>query len=294
LIRRGQSQFVVFGETQDPLGRIPLGVEGSHEGMRARIAGMKPGSLAELTLRLPVQIIDPEVHRLIEEGPGRRRQFLDWGVFHVEQDFIGYWQRYNQVLRQRNAALKTGDIRVVAAFDAELISFGERVSQARNRYVDKLLPEAQRLVRELLDLELGLSYRAGWSKELGLEAALKQSLAHDQALKATQVGPHRADLAIRLDGIAVRDRVSRGQQKLLASALLMAQLRLFPEGSPVQPTLLLDDPAAELDQGRLERLIHAVSGENMQLIVTTLDADFAAFGRPGKRYRIEKGEVSLG
>ena len=78
---------------------MPLGVEGSSGGMRAKIDGDEPGSLAELALVLPVQIIDPEVHRLIEEGPSRRRRFLDWGVFHVEPNFVGHWQRYQQALQ---------------------------------------------------------------------------------------------------------------------------------------------------------------------------------------------------
>ena len=66
--------------------------------MRARIGGERVASLAELAAVLPVQIIDPEVHRLIEEGPSRRRRFLDWGVFHVEPYSSEHWQRYQQAL----------------------------------------------------------------------------------------------------------------------------------------------------------------------------------------------------
>jgi DNA replication and repair protein RecF len=94
-----------------------------------------------------------------------------------------------------------------------------------------------------------------------------------------------------LNGTAAKDRVSRGQQKLLAASLLIAQLKLFPEGAPVQPSLLLDDPAAELDDQRLEGLIREVASHSVQLIVTTLHREFAAFGSPGRRYRIEEGRV---
>ena len=111
---------------------------------------------------------------------------------------------------------------------------------------------------------------------------------------ATQVGPHRAELGIRLDGMPVKDRISRGQQKLLAAALLVAQIKLFPEGSPVQPTLLLDDPAAELDDERLASLIREVSSQSVQLIVTTLHGEFPAFGEPGRRYTMNRGQVSSG
>src|SRR5208283_5507890 len=105
LIRTGCERLIVVGEVEIP-GRVMLGIEGSKAGMRAKIGGDRASSLAELATAFPVQIIDPEVHRLIEEGPSRRRRFLDWGVFHVEHGFVDQWQSYHQVLRQRNAALR--------------------------------------------------------------------------------------------------------------------------------------------------------------------------------------------
>jgi DNA replication and repair protein RecF len=295
LIRRGAERFVVFGEVDTAHRRVPLGVEGSAAGMRAQIDGDKPSSLAELALQLPVQIIDPEVHHLIEEGPSRRRRFLDWGVFHVEQSFVGHWQRYQQVLKQRNAALKAHQPRsVVSVWDSDLVRSGELLSAARARYVTTLSPRAEAIGRNLLGMELSLSYRSGWPKDQAMVEALQQSWNHDQETGATQIGPHRAELAIRLDGTAVKDRISRGQQKLLAAALLTAQIKLFPEGSPVQPSLLLDDPAAELDDERLAGLIREVSSQSVQLIVTTLHGEFSAFGEPGRRFKINGGQVSPG
>jgi DNA replication and repair protein RecF len=292
LIRHGTSQFVVFGEVEAADRVIPLGVEGATSGVRARIAGAKAGSLAELALLFPVQIIDPEVHRLIEEGPSRRRQFLDWGVFHVDHSFLGHWQRFRHAVKQRNAALKSRQPRaVVSAWDHDLINYGQRVSAARAEYVGLLAPHAEAIGRNLLGLDLSLSYRSGWLRDLSLSEALRQSWSHDQESGATQVGPHRAELGIRLDGAPVKDRVSRGQQKLLAATLLMAQLKLFPDGA-VQPSLLLDDPAAELDDERLAGLISEVSAHAVQLIVTTLHGEFPAFGQPGRRFSVAAGRVA--
>jgi DNA replication and repair protein RecF len=292
LIRLGAERFVVFGETESEGRRVPLGVEGSVAGVRAKIAGERPSSLAELAVALPVQIIDPEVHRLIEEGPSRRRRFLDWGVFHVEQSFVSDWQRYQLVLRQRNAALKSRQPRaMVSVWDAELIQYGERLTAARRRYVDLLSIAAEPIGQHLLGLPLALGYRAGWAKDKTFAEAVEQSWAHDFDFGATQVGPHRAELSIRLDGAPVKDRISRGQQKLLAASLLVAQVKLFPEGG-VRPTLLLDDPAAELDSEHLAGLIGEVSQQAAQLVVTTLHPEFAAFGTPGRRFSIEQGVVT--
>jgi DNA replication and repair protein RecF len=150
------------------------------------------------------------------------------------------------------------------------------------------------IARNLLGMDLALSYRNGWAKDHSMPEALAESWIHDQEAGATQIGPHRAELAIRLNGASVKDRISRGQQKLLAAALLIAQIKLFPEGASVQPSLLLDDPAAELDDERLAGLIREVSGQAVQLIVTTLHGEFGAFGEPGKRFRISNGQIALG
>src|SRR6202795_40651 len=180
LIRRGADRFIVFGEVDAVAGRVALGVEGSASGVRARIAGTNPPTLAELALHLPVQIIDPEVHRLIEEGPSRRRRYLDWGVFHVEQAFVGSWQRYQQVLKQRNAALKAHQPRaIVAVWDSDLVRSGELLSDARARYVTALSPRAEAIGRNLLGMELALSYRSGWPKDQRMAEAVQQSWNHD-------------------------------------------------------------------------------------------------------------------
>lgn len=292
LIRRGRERFVVFGEVDAFERRVTLGIEGSASGVRARLGGAKVSSLAELATLFPVQIIDPEIHRLIEEGPSLRRRFLDWGVFHVEPQFVADWQRYQQALKQRNAALRSRQPRAVtAAWDLDLVRYGVLMSEARTRYVALLAEQARVITRNLLGMELALTYRPGWARDVDFSEALQRNWTHDQDTGVTQVGPHRAELNIRLDEMGVKDRISRGQQKLLAAALLMAQVKLFPRESPVQPSLLLDDPAAELDSERLTMLIQEVSSQSVQLIVTTLHEEFSEFGAPGLRYRIAGGAV---
>ncbi len=292
LIRAGAERLIIIGEVDIPGRRVSLGIEGSSDGMRARLAGEKAGSLAELAAVFPVQIIDPEVHRLIEEGPSRRRRFLDWGVFHVEPGFVVHWQKYHHVLKQRNAALRARQPRaIVSAWDGDLQRYGELLTEARHRYVSQLEVHAKALGERLLAMELTLSYRTGWGSHAGLREALERSWTADQETGATQVGPQRADLVIRLDGSAVKDRISRGQQKLLAVVLLISQLKLFPDDSTLRPTLLLDDPAAELDGERLEGLITEVRGQSLQLVVSTLHAEFPAFGEPGRRFRLDRGVV---
>ena len=262
------------------LARALLVTGGSFEALRTRFP-VRPGMV------LPVQIIDPEIHQLIEDGPGRRRRFIDWGVFHVEPDFLGHWQRFHLALRQRNAALKGRQPKsLVSIWDADLIRHGNSVGMARERYVARLAVEVANLGQRLLGHAPALAYRSGWSRDLDLGAALQASWPLDQERGVTQAGPHRAELALSMGGAAVREHVSRGQQKLLAATLLLAQLRLFPPSATVKPTLLLDDPAAELDDQRLMGLIQEVTQLDIQLVATTLQAQLPGLGLPGRRYEL--------
>ena len=297
LIRTGAERLRVVGEADAGGRRTTLGVEGSAQGIRARIGGQRVDSLADLAVALPVQIIDPEVHRLIEEGPGRRRRFLDWGVFHVEPNYVRHWQRYHHVLRQRNAALRAGQSRaLISVWDRDLSEAASLLTEARSRYVEMLAPRAREAAWRLLRMELGLSYRPGWLRELDFQAALERSWRQDQEAKSTQVGPQRAELQIKLDGERARDRISRGQQKLLAAVLLLSQIGLLNSeaGSRPGPVLLLDDPAAELDPDRLSAFIQEIRAQPVQLVVTTLRGESTAFdalGPPGRHYRLESGRV---
>src|SRR6187397_759368 len=123
LIRYGQPRLTVFGRTDDSPPRsagIEIAADG---GTRARINGENASSLLELSGVLPVQAIDPEIHKLIEQGPERRRRWLDWLVFHVEPSFGPQWARYQRALKQRNAALKAG-VENVGAWDPVLLDAG--------------------------------------------------------------------------------------------------------------------------------------------------------------------------
>ena len=265
-----------------------MGVEGSAEGLRARVGGERVASLAELAWVLPVQIIDPEIHRLIEEGPNRRRRFLDWGVFHVEQPFVAALAAISAGAAPAKCGTEgaAGPRAWSMAWDAELVRYGELITEARRRYVAQLAPVAAGLARQLLGLELVLAYRRGLVSGRPICARpWTRASARTRSSGSTQVGPHRADLAIRLEGMRVRDRVSRGQQKLLAAVLLLRRSSCFPRTRAARPTLLLDDPAAELDGEHLRMLLDEVRAQPVQLIVTTLQAgsaELAGFGTPAK------------
>ena len=107
-------------------------------------------------------------------------------------------------------------------------------------------------------------------------------------------GPHRADASLRVRGKAAREVLSRGQQKLAAVALSLCQLEYLKREHGLLPTLLLDDPSAELDQDRLGRFIARVQGLETQILVTALERDTRLFGTPDRVFHVEQGRVEGG
>lgn len=295
LIRTGAQRFSLLARTLQNGVSQPLGMRLGPDGIEARYAGRPVTGLAELATRLPVQAIDPEVHRLVDGGPQERRRYLDWGVFHVEPTFVDHWRRYQRALRQRNAALKAGQApTLIRAWDSELIEAGEAVVQYRQRYVTGLRISVREVGQRLLGAEVDLGINQGWSGERSLAEALEHSFARDRARGLTHAGPHRADLSVRVSGQVARDRVSRGQQKLLAAAMLLGQLEHDAKHGSGVAALLVDDPAAELDATHLERLLSEILGLPAQLFITSLDPTNPVLGKlpEGRRFHVEHGVVS--
>src|SRR5499427_3770900 len=149
LILRGQAHMRVIGQVERKVGDVVrLGFEVSRSGSTARIAGRPADTLAELSQAFSVQVIEPGVHRLVEEGGYRRRRWLDWAVFHVEPQFVETWVRYTRALRQRNAALKT-QAATVSVWDTDLARLGEAITESRQALIERLQPYWQAAVGTL-------------------------------------------------------------------------------------------------------------------------------------------------
>ena len=292
LVRQGARAFVVVGKVADGADRVTVGVRGARGGTEVRVAGRAAQSVAELAEYFPPQVIDPEIHKLLEEGPGRRRRFLDWGVFHVEPLFLQTWQRYHRALRQRNAALKQGlGEAATSVWIRELAESGELLAGQRAAYVKRLEGPVGTLAERFLGMRASLVYHRGWQEAVSLEEAIARDGERDRRLGATQHGPHRGDVVVKMGGQLAKDRVSRGQQKLLAAALTLAQVIVQEESRPGRSALLLDDPAAELDLENLGRLLECVRELPVQLFVTSLRGEVPGLPKTGRRFHVERGRI---
>ena len=254
----------------------PIGIERNSRELIARVNRQPVHSLAELATWVPVLLLNPDSHRLLEDGPQQRRRFIDWGLFHQEPQFLSHWRRYRTALQHRNAALRSrSDPRNMSIWEQELVVAALAIDRLRQSFCQALEATLQPLFREILDEKnsLQLEYRRGWSQERDLLDLLQQERAQDQLNGHTRAGPHRADFVIRLSGRPFSEQLSRGQQKLLVIALVLAQVKLYQQHKGESCLLLCDDLPAELDQTNRNKVMSCLADQNLQLFITAIDSD---------------------
>ena len=292
VVQHGKDRFTVSGVATSGGLEHRLGVQNGPEGLEIRVDGERGAVVAELAERLPLQIVDPDVHELVAGGPERRRRYLDWLLFHVERGYLAQWRRFRRVLKQRNAALKLGDTEQLDTWDREFAEAGEAVSLARAAILERSLAALEDTAGRLLNASIGFEYRQGWPEEAGLLAALQAQRSRDLVTGTSQYGPHRAELKLRCDDRLAKKLVSRGQQKLLACALVLGATEVVQTATDQTLLLLLDDPAAELDRDALQRLLGAVKLLKCQVIATALEAAEPLLDADARLFHVEQGQLT--
>ena len=297
VIRLQQDELTVTGRVRDGPGLepIPLGVRLGRRKREIALAGARLQTSAELIRAFPVLLIQPASSGLLEGAPKARRQFLDWGTFHLDGGFLDNWRGYARALSQRNALLRSGTGRGIDIWNHELSRYGTIVNYARACYVERLRPYFHAAAGHFLgEGPFDLHTTAGWDTEKPLQESLRAELAQDLRDGYTHSGPHKGDFQVQAAGRSAKNYLSRGQMKLLVFALLLAQAQLLEESLGARGCVLIDDLASELDSGNRGKLLEFLTLRQAQFFITATDprllepaglAETAVF-------QVEKGRVT--
>jgi len=298
VIRHGAQSLRVVARIEDSERESVLGVERTLGAPpEIRLDGTKVDGFAKLAERVPAQVIYPQSNELIIGGPAYRRRFVDWGVFHVEHEFMDCWREYQRALSQRNAALRGAGVAAeLQPWDRILERTGERLAQYREDYVQRLAPHVTAFANRLfVNDTVELQMIRGWAAEMPLHEALSRSFERDRRAASTSAGPHRAELRIRYAGHDARVSASRGQQKLLVYALKLAQVEHLWRARQRGTMLLLDDLPSELDWQSRSRVFAGLRQITGQIFVTAIERaqlDPLLDGQAAKVFHVEQGTVS--
>ncbi len=300
LISRGEQDCVVFGAIVGEQGqKAALGVKRGRDGSREiRLNGEKVQRASILARSLPSVVLGPNTVELLVGPPLNRRQFLNWGLFHVEPSFGELWEQMNRCLRQRNELLRKPRLQPgeLDGWNDQFITLSLEIDRQREDYFGHLSREFLSIVDELAGLaDISCTYYRGWDETEGLAGQLARQLSSDQQRGFTQSGPHRADLRMRIGKQSVAASGSRGELKILAWSLLLAQGRVFGQTTKGSPVYLIDDLAAELDQKHRAGVCGLLVDTGAQILATGIErSQFVDNWRDAevRLFHVEHGQFS--
>ncbi len=275
-----------------------------------------------LTKHLPVLLIDPSGMDILEDGSANRRQLLDFLCFHCTGEFHGVWLNYQRLLKQRNALLKTAQsypkntqayhslVSQIKAWDNSMSQYASQLHALRQAVFDEWQVVFDDSVASLLPSyggQIGLGYQAGFDTDHALKDLLGERLEQDIELGYTRIGNHRADLTIGIkttldNGKTHKEQavnvLSRGEKKLLITALKLSGLPQICRHAPSTPMVLIDDIDSELDDKTNQLLLQTLLNLPCQLFISSLNdalpkmiKNNLANDKTIKAYRIQAGQV---
>lgn len=300
LIERGYEQLTIRATVVDAVqGSRSIAMSRDASGRtELKINRLPERRLSEAARLIPLQIMLPNVADLVFSGPGVRRQWLDWGTFHVKPDYLRVLREYLRLLKQRNAALKTENVSSseFQAWTMQLVQAADRVDAYRKDHIDALRPEFRAVLTRLApELDVELLYQRGWPAGEDLDKVLGEWASREVKLGATQMGPHRADVDLRVGGARAAGLLSRGQAKAVASAMMVSQARLLADGLNRTSVFLIDDVGAELDEVHNARFFQLLDDMDSQILATStrLPGSGSCFARDRMAvFHVEHGRVN--
>ena len=268
---------------------------------------------------------------LVRGGPEGRRNWLDTLLIQLEPVYAHILHQYNQVLRQRNAFLRSTQQRSssqlwepnpgagssalsnaaqapqpeeLAVWDAQLAAAGTKVIRRRDRALQRLAPIATAWhnsisgSKEILQVHYSPNVPLEQNQSEKLQQTFLEKIQHRAIAElhrgTTLVGPHRDEVELTINQTPARLYGSQGQQRTLVLSLKLAELQLIEEVVGEPPLLLLDDVLAELDPSRQNQLLDAIQDRFQTLITTTHLSSFdSQWLKSSQILYINAGEIIL-
>ena len=255
-------------------------------------------------------LFSPDDCALVTGSPSARRRYMDLMLCQIDHRYLRLLQEYGRVLAQRNSLLqrlrgRSEPASLLEFWDDKLIGYGVDIMatrQAMLRVLDDFAAEAYADISGLGE-QLRVLYRPSLedavdSPDGRLADLFRQRLSQLQAKEIFQgmtlCGPHRDDLQFLVNGVDAGCFGSRGQQRSIALALRLSEVRYMTNRTGEQPILLLDEALAELDDDRRHLLLRLMEAHPQVLVTTANLPSFPQeFRDRSTLLQVEPGEITV-
>lgn len=311
LVRWNNNTLYLRGDIEEELKSeksIEVGISGINK--KVRVNGIEIKKRGELLGNLSAVIFSPEELKLVKEGPGFRRKFMDQEIVQMKPTYYYALNSYNKVLMQRNTLLKEIIYKKelkdsLSVWDKQLAYYGSKVIYDRVQFVKKLSILARLMHRRITsggeELEVSYCSCIDFDNEMSrqeIEEEINKNLmstrGKDIKTGVTSFGPHREDLSVEINGIDVRKYGSQGQQRTAALSMKLSELELIKGETGKYPVLLLDDVMSELDPLRQEYIMNNLEHVQVFITCTRLTEVMKKRCKQGKVFEVNGGIITTG
>lgn len=231
---------------------------------------------------IPLVMVSPADHQLIEEGSDERRRFMDSVISQLDKPYLEHITRYSAQLKQRNALLKQYQDAPEVPWDLfevleeQMIPSAQYIFSAREQFISRFVPIFQELYDELSGgaEQVSLIYQSQLHTR-DLRAAYLSTRQRDLILGWTSQGVHKDELQMMLGDYPLKRVASQGQQKTYLLSMKLAQALYISQRlttNDQRPILLLDDIFDKLDSERVARIVRMVKRPEFgQIFITDTD-----------------------
>ena len=263
-------------------------------------------SAAELVGMVGAVLFSADDIELVYGPPSGRRRYLDILISQSDPLYIKALQRYQRVVRQRNQLLKTlregrAEAGELDFWDDELVREGAWLTWRRKEAMVHLSALGAEHYQRLggADQRFRMEYSPSVppaedcpSTEERFRESLSTVRQRESVLAATEVGPHRDDFVLSVNGLDMGTFASRGEARTAALTLRLAEASYLSSVRGEEPIVLLDDVLSEMDISRRRRVLEKITGYE-QVMITTTDPELIQqlLGSEAAYFRVEKGQV---
>lgn len=230
----------------------------------------------ELTDRYRIITLTSDDLALIHEGPEVRRTFIDQAIALAHPEYGASLRKYKHILANRTKILATGHMNqeLYETWSQQLWDQSCILQEQRAIALKALQERTNTLLTQFVPepLRITFTYKArligearSWQE---LYEARPQLFDQERAMGRSLFGAHLDDIAIHFQEKGSKAFASRGQQKLIALLLKVAQLQelVAAKGPSI---VLVDDFMSDFDTNRIITLLTMLKSLECQLILTS-------------------------
>lgn len=236
--------------------------------------------MSDLSSLVNVIVFEPKDSLMFNDSPLVRRNFLDINLSKKSRIYLDNLMTFEKLLKERNTILKNENIDRLQlnVVTEQLIAVQEAISKYRQAYVGEINAVLSKIItaikgeNEVAKLEYSPFTKLDDKFLERARALYERNLESDIKHHITQIGVHREDMKMMLNGKDISVYGSQGENRISVIALKLAPYFLIEEESK-RPVVVLDDVMSELDKEHSDRLVKFLERFE-QVFITSTDTKY--------------------